>query len=781
MIKKRLSHAVSGLLLILSIASESMADELTLGVFAYRPKPVMQERYSALADYLSQAMPSHTVRLVVLDQEELATAINRRQVDFVMTNPSHYLLLRSQNSLTGAIATLVSVESGQATDSLGGVIFTRADNTRIDALSDLAGKQVAAAGQHFLGGYQTQLLELEEAGVNRDTLEWVFLGSHDKVLLRVMSGESEVGFVRTGIIERMITEGRLFPEHIRVINQQSLASFPYRVSTRLYPEWPFIALPHVEHATLRKVAAALMALDAGHPAAVSARIAGFTPAKDYQVVEMLARRLRLAPYDQIPEFSSADVWHKYRNSILWVGAAGGLVLALLFMLWQRNHRIIRLAAQLHASEEKYRDLVNTAGSIILRCNSRGELLFINEYGLQFFGYSAKELLGLPVTETIIPPSEETGRDLHSWFSELILEPERHQYSVNQNIRKDGRRVWVAWSNTPVRDQDGNIEGLLCVGTDFSLRKRMEEQLTLAATVFDHAREAILVTDPDGMIIDCNNAFTRITGYEAEETRGKTPAMLSSGRHDADFYGLMWKSLKQYGYWTGEIWNRRKNGDVYAEMLTISAVKDEAESTQCYVALFSDITEMKAQQQKLEFIAHYDALTGLPNRTLLADRLQLAMKQAQRRKQKIAIAFLDLDGFKAVNDTYGHDAGDALLKGLAARMQEVLRSCDTLARLGGDEFVVILSDLDQVSSAVDVIKRLLHAASQSVFYQDCELTVSASLGVTYYPQDVSVEADQLLRQADQAMYQAKLSGKNRYFTFDPNEIVSSPGIKEGEAI
>ena len=177
-------------------------------------------------------------------------------------------------------------------------------------------------------------------------------------------------------------------------------------------------------------------------------------------------------------------------------------------------------------------------------------------------------LGKWVTETIVPSEEATGRNLKEWFTKMLLDPEPNQYSVNQNVRKDGSRVWVAWSNTPIRDQFGKMEGLLCVGTDFSLRKQMEEQLTLASTVFEHAREAILITDPDGVILDSNNAFTRITGYSVEESRGQTPAMLSSGQHDHEFYRRMWQSLRRQGYWSGEIWNRRKNGEVYAEMLTL---------------------------------------------------------------------------------------------------------------------------------------------------------------------------------------------------------------------
>jgi diguanylate cyclase (GGDEF)-like protein/PAS domain S-box-containing protein len=310
-----------------------------------------------------------------------------------------------------------------------------------------------------------------------------------------------------------------------------------------------------------------------------------------------------------------------------------------------------------------------------------------------------------------------------------------------------------------------------------LRYQRDSDARLAATVFTHAREGIVITATDGRIIDVNNAFSRITGYLRREVMGQNPRMFSSGRHDKEFYVALWRGLSEKGHWNGELWNRRKNGEVYVEMKTISAVRDAQGKVRHYVGLFSDITPLKDYQKQLEHIAHYDALTTLPNRVLLADRLRQAMVQAQRRGQLLAVAYLDLDGFKAINDTHGHDTGDQLLIALAARMKQALREGDTLARLGGDEFVAVLLDLDDVAASVPMLCRLLAAAAQPVHVGDLVLQVSASVGVSFYPQAASVEADQLLRQADQAMYQAKLAGKNRYHVFDADQDSSVRGHHE----
>ena len=298
--------------------------------------------------------------------------------------------------------------------------------------------------------------------------------------------------------------------------------------------------------------------------------------------------------------------------------------------------------------------------------------------------------------------------------------------------------------------------------------RSEERLLLAANVFDHACEGIVITTPDATILEVNRAFSRITGYAREEVIGKTPRILKSDRQDASFYEQMWDQLLEKGHWSGEIWNRHKNGQIYPEFLTISAVHDNQGKTRHYVALFSDISTLKEQQHRLEHLAHYDALTGLPNRVLLAEHLQHAMYQSHRDKRRLVVAYLDLDGFKEINDTHGHDIGDRLLMNVAQNMKESLRESDIIARLGGDEFVAVLSSLGDAETATPLLKRLLAAASQPIRVGPHRLQVSASIGITLFPQSEDVGPDQLLRQADQAMYQAKLEGRNRLHFFDPEQ-------------
>lgn len=309
-----------------------------------------------------------------------------------------------------------------------------------------------------------------------------------------------------------------------------------------------------------------------------------------------------------------------------------------------------------------------------------------------------------------------------------------------------------------------------------LRKALEkdrEQLRLAAAVYANAREGMVITDREGTILDVNEAFTLLTGYAREEVLGKNPRLLKSDRHDAAFYAGMWQSLREKGRWRGEIWNRRKDGSIYPEFLSIAAVYDERGETTHYLANFIDISELKAEEEKLRQLAHYDPLTGLPNRTLLMDRLDWALKQMWRRERLLAVCFLDLDGFKAVNDTHGHEAGDRLLVEVARRLSSAVRGGDTVARLGGDEFVLLLVDLTTIAELEQILERIFAALGQSFPLAGTTVRVGASIGVTLFPID-EASADGLLRHADHAMYRAKQAGRGRYELFDPESAADRGG-------
>jgi diguanylate cyclase (GGDEF)-like protein/PAS domain S-box-containing protein len=369
-----------------------------------------------------------------------------------------------------------------------------------------------------------------------------------------------------------------------------------------------------------------------------------------------------------------------------------------------------------------------------------------------------------------------GRDHYDVFPEI---PERwkalHQRALSGEalycdedrfVRSDCSIQWQRWELHPWRTAEGTIGGILAFTEDITESKKTREQLQLAASVFTNAREGILICDPQGTILDVNDMFTQITGYSRAEVLGRNPRILKSGRQSEEFYRDMWRSLLENGCWSGEVWNKTKEGRVYPETLKISAVHDRASKIQHYVAHFSDVTQTKEQERQLQRIAQFDALTNLPNRVLLADRLQQAMAQARGRGQLLAVACVDLDGFRFVNDQYGHETGDCLLMAVSRRMKRALHEADTLARIGGDEFVAVLLDLPNTDAARPILDSLLTCASQPEQYGDSSVRVTASIGVVFYPQSEEIDAEQLLRQAGQALYQSKLAGKNNYQIFDP---------------
>ena len=303
--------------------------------------------------------------------------------------------------------------------------------------------------------------------------------------------------------------------------------------------------------------------------------------------------------------------------------------------------------------------------------------------------------------------------------------------------------------------------------DITERKQAERDLRLAASVFAHSFEAIIITDAENRIVDINPAFSAITGYERASVLGKNPSILASGRQDEAFYREMWDAIRRQGAWRGEVWNRRQDGQLYAELLSISAIHDAENSVQNYIGVFSDISELKAHEGELDHLANYDTLTELPNRRLLHDRLEQALAGTRRSGQIMAVCYLDLDDFKPINDHYGHEVGDQVLIGIANRLRQLLRAEDTMARLGGDEFVLLFNALERAEDSHVLLDRVLTTATNPIVVQGISHRVSASIGVALSPPDVD-SADILLRHADQAMYRAKEAGGNCYHFYDTEQ-------------
>ncbi|CAA6799158.1 MAG: diguanylate cyclase/phosphodiesterase (GGDEF & EAL domains) with PAS/PAC sensor(s) [uncultured Sulfurovum sp.] len=326
-------------------------------------------------------------------------------------------------------------------------------------------------------------------------------------------------------------------------------------------------------------------------------------------------------------------------------------------------------------------------------------------------------------------------------------------------RKDGTLFDVLMAIKKIIDHDDNVFYLAsCL--DISQIKENERQLRQSATVFENTTEGVMITDANATIIDINDAFSDITGLQRSEVIGKNPSILQSGRHHNDFYELMWKSIEDKGSWQGEIWNRRKNGEIFPEWLNISSVKNELGNIEGFISVFSDITSLKETAEKLDFLAYHDHLTELPNRTLLKARLEHTISTAKRNKTLTAVMYMDIDNFKNINDSYGHSLGDKILVAVAKRINNIMREDDTLARLGGDEFIIAMNHFKSPEHVVHFVQIIMNLFEESFIVEEKEFWITLSMGISIAPDD-GITPEILIKNADTAMYEAKGDGKSTF--------------------
>lgn len=475
-----------------------------------------------------------------------------------------------------------------------------------------------------------------------------------------------------------------------------------------------------------------------------------------------------APYELTARLRTAkgrQIWIKTTGEPIRAGDDDGRVepgalIGLHGSIQDITQRVLAERSQ-HASEARFRSVFDAAPLGVAVADRERRFLLVNSALERFLGYPARDLLGDKISALVHP--EDRAIDA-SQYQDLVAGRITSFTRDKRFIRQDGTVVWGRVTIAMIDDEESQLH-TIGLFADINEELAAEERELRARVVFENTSEGIIVTDADQRILAVNRAFQEITGYSEQAALGNTPRLLQSGRHDETFYRTMWTSLNETGHWRGEMWNRRKDGEIYPQLTTISAVHDQADRLTHYVGVFGDITQIKRSEEKLYRLAHHDVLTGLPNRVLLRARMEQALQRAERSGSKVGVLFLDLDLFKNVNDTLGHTVGDALLVQVAKSMAGKVREADTIARLGGDEFSVIMEELDDPSDPGLLAQRLLEGFVAPFDVNGHELYITASIGISLFPDD-GRDMDTLVSNADLAMYQAKEGGRNCYRFFEP---------------
>lgn len=773
-------------------ANINKKEEIQFAIFAYRPISIMHERYDPIVKYLNENLTRHYINVEYLSMDGMYEALHNNEIEIFFTTPAQYINLRYNNNLASTFATLLRNSNGQKLSMLGGVIVVKKDRDDINTLEDIIGKKVVTAGKRYFGGYSVLAYELYEHNIDiqKESAKLIEAGTHDKAISTLLKDNADVAFVRTGILEQLVKENKVDLDEFKIINQQNIKNYPYLLSTRLYPEWPLVALPHVSDDFLRELSFLLFSLTPQNNITKNTPIAGFVPPKDYLEVEKVLRTLRLKPFDKVDDFTYVDIFEKYLYEVIAV-AFTILVFILFFVLiYKKNQQLItsrnsykNLAKELEKSRFLNKNILNTISDLIWLKDKNGVYITCNPEFEDFFGAKEDEISGKTDYDFVDKELADSFREHDKKAMDSDLAVKNEEWVV---YAKDGRKVLLETTKQKLVNSDGSIFGVLGIAHDITQRHNLQNQLEEEKNRFSLAIEGAqdglwdwnLLTDE----VYLTERFETMLGYDVGELPQNTQAWFGllhpDDKSDTEKVVKEYLEQKGKGNYENTFRLRSKDGSWRWILGRGKAQFDKNGKPVRFVGFNTDISKQVEYQKKLDHIAKHDVLTQLPNRFLLSELLTYAMHKTKRENKYLALLFIDLDGFKDVNDTYGHDIGDEVLLSVASKMNDIIRESDIVSRIGGDEFVVVASGLHSHNEIFPLLQRLLSDLSSDIIYDDKRIKISASIGVSFYPQIKDIGNESLIRQADQAMYDAKLSGKNQYKFFN---IAASQELQKQQEI
>lgn len=760
-------------LVMLCSLSASATEVIRFGVFAYAGVEKTREQYQPLVDYLNTRLDKEVV-LDVLTQEELDQKIARQEIDIATTNPTHFLVVRQQYPISGAIATLISVsDDGKPTTRLGGVIIVRPESM-IESIDDIRGRSISTPSLKHMGGYRAQVFELHENGIEINPKNNKIIqtrNSHQDVVRDVLLKKAEVGFIRDGILEDMVSKGEIKMDDVRILHEQQWPNHPYRVSTRLYPEWPVFALPHTSEADTKAFVAALLSLRPDHPEILKEGIYGYSFAADYLEVEELARHLRLPPFDRVPEITYTDVWNRYNKEIL----GSILALAVVLIYYVREKRRKKL----------FESLLDNMGDGVYGVDHAGNCTWINPQALKMVGYSEKEVSHC--NPHVLFHHHKPSADVYD-MCDCPIHKTLHDHQIRTEeehfIHKDGTFFPVSLTVAPT------LTGAIVVFRDITEERRLKEVLEKSEASLKKAQsiahigswELDLIHDKLSWSDEIYRIFeidptSFAPSYEAflnaihHEDRMMVNQAYLNSLQDRRKYTIDHRLLMSDGTikWVREVGDSEYDdqGNAIFSRGTVQDITQEIrinrELAEAKAKLEALNNDLQLKNNQLKELAMVDGLTRIPNRRFFDEMFEKNFKEVFRDKKRLAVLMIDVDHFKLYNDHYGHAMGDECLQSIAKVLKNSLkRPTDMVARYGGEEFVVLLKDIDR-EGAVQVATTLIQAVRDTQIpheYSEASEYVTISVGMGFKESEEFISKETLLRHADQALYRAKSYGRNR---------------------